>query len=321
MKTLLNGVFLPTFAAIYNQIESKNYGASMESGDDCIVIWIHHFVPSDIENLTDENNQENVIAPLDFQCQIIHIWVGFESNQQKPAKDAIRYIQGILQPTQLKNTAEDPNLRGYHFVDDIRHLKIGYSNPDASVVTGDKLVASVYNEIAIDRWRTSCFFANEAVNFADAIESYSKMRNVFEDLFYDLGYDDTTPSEFGAYTTSPGEVEMADEQFFTEAVEEMALTLTTDWEVEGSQPAEAMATDVPEEVVEAITEYSEQVTTSATTTSPKPDFKCCGRGFTGVAYNAAISKCCLSKGDGALGVLIPRPVIVDGYWCPEAQEA
>merc|ERR1712178_67181 len=142
-------------------------------------------------NFIDENNQENFIAPLDFLCQIIHIWVGFDGAQQEPAKNAIRYIQGILQPTQLRNTAEDPNLRGYHFVNDIRDLKIGASNDDESVLTGDKLVATVYNEIAMDRWRNSCFFANEAVNFVDAIESYSKMRNVFDDLFYDLGYDET----------------------------------------------------------------------------------------------------------------------------------
>jgi hypothetical protein len=101
--TAIQPKLLKTYGDMWKTISSKGYVADFAEGQDCVLLWFHHYLPQDLLDLADSINQEEIIAEMDAACTIIHFWVGFT----KLAGDqdsimVVKYIQGLLQPGQKK---------------------------------------------------------------------------------------------------------------------------------------------------------------------------------------------------------------------------
>lgn len=157
-----------TFADIWKEVDNKGFSSEGNMGVDCIVLWFHHYIPQDMLELADSTTQDDVIKPLDLACNIIHFWVGFNdmgSNSMSESRDVIKYIQGLLQPSQVTWTTHDHLLRGYHWVSSMSAL---------AGDEGTKLASRVYNDIALDRKRVKCLIATNGKDMATRIDFYNE---------------------------------------------------------------------------------------------------------------------------------------------------
>merc|ERR1712048_1021189 len=128
-------------------------------GQDCAILWFHQYLPSDLINLADSYTQE-MIEKLDEACNFIHYWVGFNDPAEKKA---LAYIQGLMQPAQLKKTVIDPELRNWFYVENMEAL---------SSENNENLMAQTYNSIALDRTRSKCLLSTKAVHLSDTITEF-----------------------------------------------------------------------------------------------------------------------------------------------------
>lgn len=285
---------------IWGEVSKRKFHNTPE-GQYCLVLWFHQYLPGDLLDLTEPEFQENVLAPLDSACRVIHVWVGFDD---KVAKEVVLYIQGVLQPSQVTKSPEDENLRGYFFIDTIGQLK-------AKKAPAEQLANKIYNIALADRLQTSCMLATDATDFGATIISYQEAANENNydvGLWYGLGYDTTT--EAGAETEAAEEAE--ETQAVTEDMADLEKEMVVDWEVTTTMAAEEETTTAPERAAEVElgpTTAGETTTTVEPTTPSPPEMICCGSGFTGVIMDSSKSVCCPVAGTPY------KYAPVEGYYC------
>ena len=235
-----------TFQALWDMVDSKGMSADPAQGQDCFTLWFHQYIPADVLDLSDSLFQEETMANLEKACTIIHVWVGAQvlEGDDSTAK-VIQYVQGLLQPEQLKTTSSDSQLRRYYFISDLDALMSE---------EGAALADKIYNDIAIERSRATCLFAEAATDLGAVFEANTERY----DEYYSYGEDATTTNSYDLATS---------------AFEAYDVTYDADDAVETSAAAyDALETTAGEPGI--------------------PDFKCCGIGFGAKKYDANVEACC-----------------------------
>lgn len=157
-----------TYENIWKEVNGKGFTSEGNIGVDCTIMWFHQYLPQDLLELADSTTQEDVIGPLDYACNTIHFWVGFNDmgdNSMAESRQVIRYIQGLLQPSQISMTSADPGLRGYHFVSSMAAL---------AGDEGTALQSAVYNDMAMEKLRVKCLIAVSGKDYAAKVDSYNE---------------------------------------------------------------------------------------------------------------------------------------------------
>ena len=201
-----------TYSLLYEElIENRGFGSTPNEGQDCVILWFHQYLPSDLINLADSYTQE-MIEKLDEACNIIHYWVGFNDPAEKKA---LAYIQGLMQPAQLKKTVIDPELRNWFYVENMQAL---------SSENNENLMAQTYNSIALDRTRSKCLLSTKAVHLADTISEFLTDEARYDDYNdqFTAGTTTESPFDYGDFSTTNAAV--TDNQFNLEDQTEIPTT-------------------------------------------------------------------------------------------------
>jgi len=236
-----------TFQALWDVIDSKGMASDPAQGQDCFTMWFHHYIPADVLDLSDSLFQEETMQPLEKACSIIHVWVGAQALEgDSSTAKVIQYVQGLLQPEQLASTSADTNLRRYYYVSNLENL-MGDE--------GNALMDKVYNDIAIERSRATCLFAQAGNDLGAVFEA----ANERYDEYYSYG-DATTTNAYGLATSA------------------MDIAYDVTYESE-DYAASTTASD-----------YAGETTTAGEPSIP--DYRCCGIGFAAKKYDSNAEACC-----------------------------
>lgn len=212
-----------TFEALSNTINNKGMASEAGEGQDCFTIWFHQYVPQDILDISDSLFQENIVRKLEQQCTIIHIWVGMQAlENDENTLQVIRYLQGLLQPEQLKSTSADPQRRRYYFIDNLENLVLDQ---------GTNLMDQIYNDMVFERNRATCLLSTSATDLGAVFESANDRFDEYYDEYvaedmasttaydfqtsafdYDLAYDAST-TEIPSYEAATTEAQLGPPDF------------------------------------------------------------------------------------------------------------
>jgi len=170
---------LDTFTEIFQEFKSK----PLEKTENCVIFWFHHYLPHDLIQLNKKSNQEEIIMPLEKMCTIIHFWVGLEENlNDQESMTVVKYLQGIFQPSQIKRTTLDPNLRDWYYIKNLKEL----SNDE-----NENLIRKVYNSLFLEKENSKCLVASKAVDFPYSIVDFNSKHNENNNYNHDFsGYFD-----------------------------------------------------------------------------------------------------------------------------------
>lgn len=251
-----------TYALLAKTVSSKNLASETTEGRDCMVFWFHQYIPQDLLELADSGTQEESIKYVDDACTVMHFWVGADAiDGDADTKQTLRYIQGLLQPSQISKTSKDAEMRSWYYVDDLASL-------DPSSTSGQDLLQKAYNEISIERHRTKCLLASGGQNIAAAIEAANEA----------LAAKNSEYSYYGDETvTAP-----------------MGFSTSMD-------PANFAELYDTEELDYSDTTYDYSVADVAEVEAGPPDYLCCGRGLSGKKFDVNTEECCDDGSIGAIG--------------------
>lgn len=246
-----------TYEVLVNTISNKNHAADKGEGQDCIILWFHQYLPQDILDLADTVVQEDLVGSLDEMCTVIHFWVGFtELENDTDSIMVVKYIQGILQPSQKSKTSDDYELRQWYYVQNMRHLDYneadGDDNNDANV-----LMKKVYNDIATERRRCKCLLQVSGKEVSKAIEEANDNAQRTDEYDFGFGYD----------------------------------TATSTWQISTQYTVGYADEDDLELANSYVEDENVPVTDEEVDTGPK-DYTCCGIGFSGRKYDINSEECC-----------------------------
>ena len=177
-----------TFRALWETVDTKGMGSESNEGQDCFTLWFHQYIPADVLDLSDSMFQEDVLLNLEKACSVIHIWVGMSALGDTSTVKVAQYIQGILQPEQLKATSADPLHRRYYFVESLESL---------AGEEGQQLMDNIYNDIALERARATCLLASSAHDLGAV---FDESQNRYDE-YYNYGNEDSTSTAYDAGTT------------------------------------------------------------------------------------------------------------------------
>jgi hypothetical protein len=244
-----------TFEALWETIDNKGMSSDAPAGQDCFTIWFHQYIPADVLDLSDSLFQEETMAQLEKACTIIHVWVGAQELGDAATSKVIQYVQGLMQPEQLTSTSADVHLRRYYYVKNLEQL---------GKEEGQALMDKIYNDIAIERSRATCLFAQGGTDLGAVFEANQERY----DEYYTYG-DATTTASYD-FATSAGAETTADLYDVTYAAEEV---------YDYAESTTAAGT----------TDYGFTTTTEEPAI---PDWRCCGIGFSAKKYDANVQACC-----------------------------
>jgi hypothetical protein len=268
MSKYFNSAAQPNLKPTYVLLNSKKHrlSSSGKPGQDCFVIWFHHYIPADVIDLSSTAVQENLISPLLKKCVVIHIWVGMdELENDMSTVVATKYLQGILNPDQQHKTIADPDYRGWFYIKDLETLD--------SQIVADNLAAKVYNIWNMNVNRVACLLTEKSIDFP----TYVKEANAAaaEENVYDYYYASTTSTSV-AGSSEPATTTM-----------EPAMSTAI------GERADEFGLIVEEEGLGAMTNTT-AFTSPFTETIGMilTDEMCCGPCFDGIQYNTYENDCC-----------------------------
>lgn len=159
-------------------------------GNDCFVFWFHQYIPTDIFELANEDNQQR-IQDIEQVCTVIHIWVGFDNKlgvDFGASTRVVKYIQKILQPRLLAAEHKDNKLNGWFYISSLTALKVRAPDADGSLGEGENLLQKVYNIIAMVKARVRCMLTRAPVDAMQKIKEYAETNARQSDYFDDIEF-------------------------------------------------------------------------------------------------------------------------------------